>query len=76
MPEQHDDHIWLTAAGEAWAIRAIRGERIYLWRGYAPNLQYCILEWPPVHWSHYADHAAQLLSTTAMEKLKCQNQSV
>jgi hypothetical protein len=37
---QHDDHIWLTVGGEAWAIESISGSIIYLWRGYAPTLEF------------------------------------
>ena len=43
MSEQHDDHIWLTVDGEAWAIRYIDRPFIGLWRGYWPNLGYNVI---------------------------------
>lgn len=59
--EQHDDHIWLTAGGSAWAIMRIHGNTIYLWRGYAPKLEYAVIRWHKKNWPGYADVAAQLL---------------
>jgi hypothetical protein len=62
---QHDDHIWLTAAGEGWAIERIedgaQGTRVCLWRGYEPNLDRVTVRWPKTHWPAYAERAATLL---------------
>jgi hypothetical protein len=33
--EQHDDHVWLTVGGSAWAIFSIQWPIIFLWRGNA-----------------------------------------
>lgn len=49
---QHDDHIWLTLLGEAWAIRAIEGDIIWLWRGYQPDIEHMSVHWPK--YSHVA----------------------
>lgn len=65
-PPQHDDHIWLIANGEAWAIQRIErrpeGYRFRLWRGYAPHLEYCTVDMP-ADWDmqRYAKLAATYL---------------
>jgi hypothetical protein len=43
MSEQHDDHIWLTVDGEAWAIKRVSWPLIQLWRGYEPELEYAVV---------------------------------
>lgn len=64
---QHDDHCWLTAGGEAWAIRRImrrpEGLRFYVWRGYAPHLEYATIDMP-ADWDmqRYAAKAASYLA--------------
>ena len=68
--EQHDDHIWMTVHGEGWAIRsierfAIEGGReamvFFLWRGYAPLLQYLDLMVTDPDWPGYCQHAVEKL---------------
>jgi hypothetical protein len=62
---QHDDHIWLTVGGEAWAIKRIRQPYFYLWRGYWPNLEYTIVymsEFDPVKYVERA--VAQMEGST------------
>jgi hypothetical protein len=44
MDEQHDDHIWLTVGGEAWAIQAIQPPILYLWRGCWPDCDYSAID--------------------------------
>jgi hypothetical protein len=62
MPSpQHDDHIWLTAGGEAWAIYHIRLPLLYLWRGYYPNIEYSILDISQVDWESYTQKAVKQL---------------
>lgn len=64
MTEQHDDHIWLTVYGEAWAIRRIQRGRtlvIHLWRGYAPNLEFQAVEFQKVDWAGYCEAAVAML---------------
>lgn len=58
---QQDDHIWITVNGEAWAIRAIRGNVLWLWRGYWPNLQYSAIEISNFDVEEYCDRAAKML---------------
>lgn len=41
---QHDDHIWLCVNGGMWAICAIDGPIVHLWRGYAPNLEFSAVD--------------------------------
>lgn len=50
---QHDDHIWLTVGGDAWAIQSIHGPLIMLWRGYAPHLEYAMVDVANVDWAAY-----------------------
>lgn len=55
---QHDDHIWLTILGEAWAIQAIHrypGEAYLfrLWRGYEPNLEFTDMVLTNTNWERY-----------------------
>jgi hypothetical protein len=51
--EQHDDHIWLTVGGSAWAIEWIWGNIIGLWRGYYPNFEYSAVDISKVNWENY-----------------------
>ena len=41
---QHDDHIWLCVGSKMWAIWAIDGPIVHLWRGYAPNLEFSAVD--------------------------------
>lgn len=64
--EQHDDHIWLTVQGEAWAIRSIERilpdePRFELWRGYYPNIEFRRVWWPTKWWPVYMRAAASCL---------------
>lgn len=52
-PEQHDDHIWLTVGGSAWAIERIEGHYISFWRGYWPDLEYLVVDISDVDWEEY-----------------------
>ena len=67
MPEQHDDHIWLTVLGGAWAIKAmVRLDHqnmlvMHLWRGYEPDLAYMTVALTNYDWAAYCDAAAALL---------------
>jgi hypothetical protein len=64
---QHDDHIWLTVLGGAWAIRRIYrnslGEIdcIDLWRGYHPNIETCRLMINDWDWPRYCDAARDVI---------------
>ena len=60
---QHDDHIWLTVLGEAWAIRAIEPDRetFHLWRGYEPDLEYLTVQLKKMNHAAYAEMAAAWL---------------
>jgi hypothetical protein len=65
-PPQHDDHIWLTVDGEAWAIMAINRFPpdvvvFYLWRGYQPNLDYRVVECTNYDWAGYCEAAVRKL---------------
>jgi hypothetical protein len=62
MSEQHDDHIWLTVGGEAWAIKRISGPLIQLWRGYEPELEYAVVDMSGFNADAYAAEATQLLA--------------
>ena len=63
---QHDDQIWLTVMGEAWAIRKIEryGGCVYLhlWRGYEPDgieyLDVALTDWD---WPRYCDAARAVI---------------
>jgi hypothetical protein len=58
---QHDDHIWLTWCGEGWAIERIEDDVIFLWRGYAPDLEFLKVRWSRTYWPDYAERAARML---------------
>lgn len=58
---QHDDHIWMTIGGEAWAIRQISDNKIFYWRGYAPFLEYTVIDVRDVNWALYCEHAVKKL---------------
>jgi len=58
---QHDDHIWLTVGGRAWAIYAKDGDLITLWRGYYPWLEWSFLDISNVNWESYHEKALALL---------------
>lgn len=58
---QHDDHIWLTVHGEAWAIRAMHWPVIWLWRGYWPDLEYTVVRLDNFNSDHYADAAVAMM---------------
>jgi hypothetical protein len=62
-PEQHDDHIWLTVDGGAWAIHSLDGDLAMLWRGYEPALEFTILDMTDVDWDSYTRSAVKLLET-------------
>jgi hypothetical protein len=64
--EQYDDHIWIKANDEAWAIQSIERDQFdmvfLLWRGYAPEIEYATIVFPLNHdWSHYCKAAALML---------------
>lgn len=61
MERQHDDHIWLTVGGSAWAILTIDGPFLMLWRGYEPDLEYCVIEMSEFNSDSYADKAVEML---------------
>lgn len=69
--EQHDDHIWLTIGGKAWAIRSIEHHRaasvlvLHLWRGYVPCLEYISVEFVSVNWDEYCEKAVKMLNDRA-----------
>jgi len=60
VTEQHDDHIWLTAGGSAWAIEWICGDIIGLWRGHWPNLEFSLLNVSKVNWESYCKKCAEM----------------
>jgi hypothetical protein len=64
---QHDDHIWVTVRGEAWAIERIL--RYYpdvmvfhLRRGYEPNLEFSWFSVSDHNWEHHYEEAVILYS--------------
>jgi hypothetical protein len=61
MARQHDDHIWLTVGGRAWAIYAMNGTDICLWRGYHPYIEYSYLDISKVDWESYHRKALKIL---------------
>ena len=61
MSKQHDDHIWLTVGGEAWAIHSMNWPVIWLWRGYEPDLEYSAVEMSNFNAETYADKAIAML---------------
>lgn len=66
--QQHDDHIWLTVSGSAWAIKAIRWPTIYLWRGYEPKLEYAVVDMSEFNADAYCDRAALALNESHKAK--------
>jgi hypothetical protein len=60
-PQQHDDHIWLTAGGRAWAIYAMKGHELSLWRGYHPYIEWSYLDISRVNWESYHNKALKIL---------------
>ena len=61
MSEQHDDHIWLTVDGEAWAIKRVSWPLIQLWRGYEPELEYAVVNMSGFNADAYVAKATRLL---------------
>ena len=61
LPTQHDDHIWLTVNGDAWAIYSLHGDVAVLWRGYEPDLEFSRLDMSRVDWDSYTRKAVALL---------------
>ena len=61
MNAQHDDHVWLTVGGEGWAICAMKWPMIWLWRGYAPDLEFSAVEMSNFNAESYVDKAVKLL---------------
>lgn len=58
---QHDDHIWLTVNGEAWAIKWMDWPYIWLWRGYYPDLEYSFVDLSNFDAEAYTKAALKLL---------------
>jgi hypothetical protein len=58
---QHDDHIWVTVRGEAWAIAEIYKSWIWLWRGYWPNMEVALLDTNGIDWVGYCDRAVFMM---------------
>jgi hypothetical protein len=58
---QHDDHIWLTVAGSGWAIQAIIGNCIYLWRGYWPDCEYNAIDMSDFNYEVYCNRAVETI---------------
>lgn len=60
---QYDDHIWMTVAGSAWAIRAIHRNVFYLWRGYMDDgtLELASVDVSEVDWVAYCDKAVEMI---------------
>ena len=55
---QDDDHCWITFQGEAWKIFAIRDcDTFYVARGWQPNVETRVIDWPSEHWAAYARKA-------------------
>ena len=67
---QHDDHIWFTFVGQAWAVWKIEGETFYLWRGsnadVPSTLEFTIVHFPKFHWKMYADNAADYIKAALL----------
>ena len=60
---QHDDHIWMRVAGTAWAIERLEPGRMYLWRGYWPNLEFASVDTQFMNWDIYCESAVQFLES-------------
>lgn len=61
MSEQHDDHVWLTVNGEAWAIQAMEWPIVFLWRGYEPNLEFSAVDLSGFNAESYVNKAVAVL---------------
>ena len=59
--EQHDDHIWLTVNGTAWAIHSIRWPIIYLWRGYWPSFEFNAVDMSEFDSKGYIERALPII---------------
>jgi hypothetical protein len=71
-PQQHDDHIWLTVRGEAWAIQSKFESWIWLWRGYSPNIEVALIDVMGIDWVVYVNRALFMIygDTDVYEKLR------
>jgi hypothetical protein len=61
VANQHDDHIWLTVKGEAYAIYKIDWPLIILWRGYAPHLEFTAVSMENFDAERYVSECERLL---------------
>lgn len=61
--QQQDDHIWINANGQGWAIHSIirDGTFMVLWRGYHPFIEWNGLIIESVDWDAYTAMALELL---------------
>jgi hypothetical protein len=65
MTMQHDDHIWLTVGGSAWAIQFIQPPIIYLWRGFYPDFEFSAVDVRNVDWDLYVALCVKMLQKNA-----------
>jgi hypothetical protein len=65
--EQHNDHIWLTIASEAWAIQSIEDKMMHLWRGWEPEVERMSIDLTRAKWDKYADAAVAFLKAAYPE---------
>jgi hypothetical protein len=61
---QHDDHCWIVIGGEAWCIHYIEAPIIILWRGYAPFIEYNMLDISDMNMEQYCMIANQILMSS------------
>lgn len=40
----HDDHCWLTVVGKGWKILRKENEKVWVWRGYEPDIEYGLVD--------------------------------
>lgn len=57
----HDDHCWLTVAGGNWKILRKDHEKVWVWRGYEPDVEYGLVDMSMVNVERYAALAADWL---------------
>lgn len=62
MSAQHNDHVWLNVHNENWAIHAVIGPIIVLWRGYDPDLEWSAIDISEMDWTAYVEAAVALLT--------------